>query len=70
MLFKVLANGISPPKSATNCAYLLTDNWNDWFKYNTLYYLVVFDGQGSKHDVGGVKIGQFGMQTEQKRPKY
>nr|WP_278502650.1 hypothetical protein [Brucella intermedia] len=46
----------------------MTDNWDDWFKYNTLYQLVVFDGEKSRHDIGGVKIGQFKMQKEQRRP--
>lgn len=68
MFFKVLAHGVRPPADSVACAFLLTDNWDDWFKYNTLYQLVVFDGEGSRHDIGGVKIGQFKMEKEQRRP--
>ncbi|MBV5270271.1 MAG: ATP-binding protein, partial [Afipia sp.] len=48
-------------------AYLVEDNWDDWFKYTTLYNLVLFDEDGERHIVGGVKIGQFGMRDRQKR---
>lgn len=68
MFFKILASGVRPPADAIGCAFLLTDNWDDWFKYNTLYQLVVFDGDGTRHDIGGVKIGQFKMEKEQRRP--
>jgi predicted ATPase len=43
------------------------DNWDDWFKYSTLYSLVIFDEDGERHGVGGVKIGQFGMGEGQRR---
>ncbi|TZG31270.1 AAA family ATPase [Agrobacterium sp. B1(2019)] len=68
MFFRVLANGERPPRDAVGCAFLLTDNWDDWFKYNTLYQLIVFDGDGKRHVIGGVKIGQFNMGKEQRRP--
>jgi len=60
MLFTVLPVGTRAP-TARNKAFLLSDNWDDWFKFATLFGLVVFDGDGTKHDIGGVKIGQFGM---------
>lgn len=50
-----------------NRAYLLTDNWDDWFKFSTLYTLVIFDEDGNRHSIGGVKIGQFAMQEDQRR---
>jgi hypothetical protein len=68
LFFKILAHGVRPPADAVGCAFLLTDNWDDWFKYNTLYQLVVFDGDGKRHDIGGVKTGQFKMEKEQRRP--
>jgi predicted ATPase len=75
MLFKVLAQPTQIPAQpaalqgvAQAAAYLIADSWDDWLKFNTLYTLVIFDDQGVKHEVGGVKIGQFGMTDTQKRP--
>jgi hypothetical protein len=59
--FKVLPNGTRLPAQVTGKAFLLTDNWDDWFKFSTLYRLVVFDEDGERHSIGGVKIGQFNM---------
>ncbi len=39
--------------------YLVTDNWNDWFKYKTLYDLYYIDDDNDKQYIGAVKIGQF-----------
>ncbi|MBT0779262.1 AAA family ATPase [Paracoccus sp. pheM1] len=71
--FRILAHGTRPPAQAENKAYLLTDNWDDWFKFSTLYSLVIFDEDGERHSVGGIKIGQFGMEEGQRRadlPEY
>lgn len=65
--FTVLPNGTRPPAQATSKAYLLTDNWDDWFKYSTLYSLIIFDEDGERHSIGGVKIGQFNMEEGQRR---
>ncbi len=65
--FRVLPHGTGIPTNRSASAYLLTDNWNDWFKYTTLYSLVVFDDHGERHSIGGVKIGQFGMAKDQSR---
>ncbi len=68
MRFFVLPTGMRVPTSATpSSAYLLTDQWDDWFKYNTLYNLVVVTEQGQQL-IGGVKIGQFDMRDKQTRP--
>lgn len=42
--------------------YLVRDNWDDWGLFATLFHLIVFDENGEKHDLGGVKIGQKGLQ--------
>ena len=49
MYFSVLRHGVATPAAAISQAYLLTDNWDDWFKFNTLYSLVVFDAHGLLH---------------------
>lgn len=67
-LFTVLPNGRRPPQGAKAQAFLLTDNWDDWFTFSTLYSLVVFDTAGKEHRAGGVKIGQVGMAEGQRRP--
>jgi hypothetical protein len=65
--FKVLPYGVRVPNAATDRAFLLTDNWDDWFKFSTLYGLVIFDEVGERHPIGGVKIGQFNMADDQRR---
>ena len=67
MYFKVLGHGVRPPGGSSSRAFLLTDNWDDWFKYNTMYTLVVFDEAGERHTIGSVKIGQFEMEEGQRR---
>jgi hypothetical protein len=67
MYFRVLENGVRPPSGAKSKAFLLTDNWDDWFTYSTMYALHVYDADGEMHSVGSVKIGQFNMKEEQRR---
>jgi predicted ATPase len=67
MFFTVLPRGSSPPLTP-NSAYLVADDWDDWFKYNTLYSMSYIDAAGALQRIGGVKIGQFGMTTGQRRP--
>lgn len=64
--FRVLPVG-RPIPPVVDRAYLLIDNWDDWFKYSTLYSLIIFDENGERHAVGGVKIGQFAMEEGQRR---
>jgi hypothetical protein len=66
--FQVLPAGTRAPHDAKNKGFLLTDNWDDWFEFSTLYSLVVSDAAGVKHDIGGVKIGQVSMSEGQRRP--
>lgn len=66
--FSVLPVKGHPPSGSHSKAYLLSDDWNDWFKFQTLYFLVIFDAKGERHDIGGVKIGQFAMEEKQTRP--
>ena len=68
MYFTVLPNGTRTSASARSEAFLLIDNWDDWFKFSTLYSLVIFDAEGTPRLIGGVKIGQFAMTKDQRRP--
>lgn len=65
--FSVVAAG-RRPSQARDKAILVTDEWDDWFQYSTMYYLVVFDAAGLMHEIGNVKIGEFGMRQGQRRP--
>jgi len=62
-----LSHGVGPAAGAKSRAYLLTDNWDDWFKYSTLYSLVIYDEAGTAYNIGGVKICQFSMLDDQRR---
>src|SRR5579872_5119442 len=67
MQFRVLEVGKQPPSSSEG-AYLVTDNWDDWFTYSTQYSLYIVDPLGEIHRIGEVKIGQFNMKADQRRP--
>ena len=67
--FTVLPHGQRSPRNARSRAYLLSDNWDDWFKYSTVYVLIVFDEHGTEHHIGQVKIGQIAMRSDQRSPK-
>ena len=68
MFFNVVEPGPAFRPASLPCAYLVVDNWNDWFRFQTMYYLSVFDANGLEHSIGNVKIGQFGMPESQHRP--
>ncbi|WP_444543222.1 hypothetical protein, partial [Myxococcus virescens] len=62
MLFKVLPSFILPV-SAHEQAFLVANNWDDMFEFETTFGLTVYDARGTLYSVGSVKIGQFGMTT-------
>lgn len=67
--FRVLPPKSDVTESPPNRAYLVRDNWNDWFQFQTQFWLVVFDGNGERHEPGLVKIGQYGMPRGEPSPK-
>lgn len=68
MLFKVRKVNYKPDNTVTNIAYLIEDNWNDWWEYKTMYDLHYVDNNGTIHYIGSVKIGEFSMESDQERP--
>ncbi|MFK3865654.1 AAA family ATPase [Pseudoalteromonas rhizosphaerae] len=50
------SDGVPSPSQKPNTAYLKENNWDD-FGFKTLFALVVFDGEGVRHDIGNIKIG-------------
>ena len=67
MQFVVIENGSFIPETARDMAFLWTDNWNDYWDFETLYVLIYFDKNGEKHNIGGVKIGEFDWGPANKR---
>lgn len=68
MRFRVIPNSSRVPAEGRDVGYLWIDNWNDWWDFKTLYIFTYFDTEGTKHESGGVKIGQFDWPKKQLRP--
>lgn len=68
MFFTVLPHGTRLPDDRLDEVVLATDNWDDWFTFSTMYVVFYFDKEGDRHRVGEVKIGQFNMAKDQRRP--
>lgn len=60
MKFRTSATGDT--EDLTDTVLLRRTGWDDWFKFETLYYAEYFDEDGEPHDIGQVKIGEFGLQ--------
>lgn len=68
MDFQVIPYRGRLPDDEYDKVFLLTDGWDDWFKYSTMYVAFYFDNSGTKHRIGEVKIGEFEMAADQRRP--
>jgi hypothetical protein len=68
MRIKVIPHGGRLPRDRKGVFFLLTDGWDDWFKFNTMYNVFYCDEEGEQHRIGDVKIGEFGMAKGQRRP--
>jgi predicted ATPase len=69
MQFLVIAKSWAAPTANHPCVVLMEDEWDDWFEFSTMYTLYVFEDNGVRHEIGSVKIGQFGMKEKQRRPE-
>lgn len=67
MKFKVIPYKQRMPNGAKDIVFLLTDGWDDWFKFNTMYNIIYCDSSSESHRIGEVKIGEFDMKDEQRR---
>jgi hypothetical protein len=67
MFFTVLPVGGRPPDLARAKAFLVSDNWDDWFEFSTLFGLLFVNAEAELQNIGGVKIAQFGMTKGQRR---
>lgn len=68
LTFSVMERSESGDYRPQNTVVLKKDNWDDWGKYNTQYYLTYFDDHRNNHDIGYVKIGCPEPLLESKRP--
>ena len=60
--FTVIGAGTRVPSNAQGwSAYLNRNDWDDWGKYCTQFYLTVIDQEGEQHAIRQVKIGQRGL---------
>ena len=64
MNFKVLKS--YPVGKEKNTLYLIENDWDDWFTYETTYNVLYKDELGCPHSLDKVKIGQ--KQQEDRRP--
>lgn len=67
MEFIVKEPGFYPSGDDTveETVYIIKDNWNDWFDYQTLYR-VIYKNKSVIKEIGEVKIGEVGMEPDEK----
>src|SRR4051812_44643730 len=65
--FNVIERAGQIPPAPIYQGFLIVDGWDDWFKYSTLYTLVIFTSGGVRVDCGYVKIGQ--VNQSHRRPE-
>jgi predicted ATPase len=72
--FRVVSLQPQPGGAERDVVYLLPTGWDDWFKFSTLFNVTYVDANGRRHDIGGTKIGRFGLKParyeEESQPEY
>ncbi len=63
MQFEVIERDQHECAYTRNVVHLRKDNWDDWFKYRTMFQATYIDGDGHLHELGSLKVGQFNMAT-------
>lgn len=46
---------------AKNTVFLIHSSWDDWFRFETIFYVIYIDNEGLSHEVGNTKIGKSEM---------
>lgn len=64
MDFFILERNDKIPLLAVSSVFLRYDNWND-YSYVTMFYVTLCDKDGSRYDLGNVKIGFKGQTTSE-----
>lgn len=60
-MFTIVDNLLQVPQYGRSQIFLAIDHWDDWFSFRTMFTVIVFDPQGTRHVPGSVKIGQAGL---------
>lgn len=72
--FRVVRSLREQEEAGHDVVCLAEGNWDDWFKFSTLFNATYIDPTGREHYIGGVKIGQFGLEPagreEKPQPGY
>ena len=72
--FRVVDRLSSETMTSHDFVYLSPTDWDDWFKFSTLFDVAYSDPDGRIHDIGGTKIGTFGLKPagrdEKRGPGY
>lgn len=63
MKFQTVNSLPDPTNLEKNTVYLVRDKWNDWFYWETLFYLYYNDDKGELHKIGFTKIAQKDMKA-------
>ena len=63
--FTVIDNFEKEKLLPTNKAYLCRVNWNDWYKYETLFNLFFKNSEGKFILIGEVKISSRGLEPSE-----
>lgn len=66
MLFRVIDKLVEATDAGI--LYLVQDNWDDQFKFETAFLLVTRDNPDALIEIGLLKIGEFGLTPSQRRP--
>lgn len=61
MIFKVLPSIAQLPSHAKDKVYLIKDKWDDWFRFETAFYVYYYNSEGERISCGNVKIGEYGL---------
>ncbi|MET7608242.1 hypothetical protein [Streptomyces avermitilis] len=67
MQFTVLPVRGRPVSPMPGQAFLVQDNWDD-YSFKTTFQLLCVDPGGESREIGGVKIGRFGMTAPASTP--
>ncbi|WFR96293.1 AAA family ATPase [Rhizobium tumorigenes] len=63
MIFNVLKREELAPTTGMNEAFLKIDFWND-YDFKTMFYVWLFDADGTRYELGNVRIGILGQRKE------
>lgn len=71
--FRLISRLSTTAMTERDVVYLTPLDWDDWFKFETLFDVAYVDAKGVHHVIGGTKIGRFGLESAprgEQRPGY